>query len=106
MKNKERTQALDSAMSQIERQFGKGSIMRLGSTACQKIAHIDDKRARNGLRNDPVALVVLHLKASDLVLTEHGQNPEIRVWRHAEDVRTECLRLRRIVGQRSAAERP
>ena len=40
MKNKERTQALDSAMSQIERQFGKGSIMRLGSTACQKIAHI------------------------------------------------------------------
>ena len=40
MKNKERTQALDSAMSQIERQFGKGSIMRLGSTAYQKIAHI------------------------------------------------------------------
>ena len=40
MKNKERTQALDSAMSQIERQFGKGSIMRLGSTAHQKIAHI------------------------------------------------------------------
>ncbi|MDE0375959.1 MAG: recombinase RecA [bacterium] len=40
MKNKERTQALDSAMSQIERQFGKGSIMKLGSTAHQKIAHI------------------------------------------------------------------
>ena len=40
MKNKERTQALDTAMSQIERQFGKGSIMRLGSTAHQKIAHI------------------------------------------------------------------
>ena len=40
MKHKERTQALDSAMSQIERQFGKGSIMRLGSTAAQKIAHI------------------------------------------------------------------
>ena len=40
MKNKERTQALDTAMSQIERQFGKGSIMRLGSTAAQKIAHI------------------------------------------------------------------
>ena len=40
MKNKERTQALDSAMSQIERQFGKGSIMRLGSNAAQKIAHI------------------------------------------------------------------
>ena len=40
MKNKERTQALDTAMSQIERQFGKGSIMKLGSTAHQKIAHI------------------------------------------------------------------
>ena len=40
MKNKQRTQALDTAMSQIERQFGKGSIMRLGSTAAQKIAHI------------------------------------------------------------------
>ncbi len=40
MKNKERTQALDTAMTQIERQFGKGSIMRLGSTAAQKIAHI------------------------------------------------------------------
>ncbi|WP_420613385.1 recombinase RecA [Candidatus Spongiisocius sp.] len=40
MKNKERTQALDTAMTQIERQFGKGSIMRLGSSAAQKIAHI------------------------------------------------------------------
>ena len=28
---KERQQAVDLAMSQIERQFGKGAIMRLGS---------------------------------------------------------------------------
>ena len=27
----ERTRALDLALSQIEKQFGKGSIMRLGS---------------------------------------------------------------------------
>lgn len=37
---KERQQALDTAMSQIERQFGKGSIMRLGASAHQKIEHI------------------------------------------------------------------
>ena len=37
---KERQQALDTAMSQIERQFGKGSIMRLGAGAHQKIEHI------------------------------------------------------------------
>ena len=30
---KERQQAVDLAMSQIERQFGKGAIMRLGSDA-------------------------------------------------------------------------
>ncbi len=38
--NKERAQALESAMGQIERQFGKGSIMKLGASAHQKIAHI------------------------------------------------------------------
>ena len=37
---KERKQALDTAMSQIERQFGKGSIMRLGASPHQKIEHI------------------------------------------------------------------
>lgn len=37
---KERQQALDTALSQIERQFGKGSIMRLGAGAHQKIKHI------------------------------------------------------------------
>ena len=29
--DKERTRAIDLALSQIEKQFGKGSIMRLGS---------------------------------------------------------------------------
>ena len=37
---KERKQALDTAMLQIERQFGKGSIMRLGASPHQKIEHI------------------------------------------------------------------
>ncbi len=37
---KQRKQALDTAMSQIERQFGKGSIMRLGASPHQKIEHI------------------------------------------------------------------
>ena len=31
MEDKERTRALDLALSQIEKQFGKGSILRLGS---------------------------------------------------------------------------
>src|SRR3982074_2950252 len=31
MDDKERSRALDSALSQIEKQFGKGSILRLGS---------------------------------------------------------------------------
>ena len=31
MEDKERTRALDLALSQIEKQFGKGSIVRLGS---------------------------------------------------------------------------
>src|SRR5271170_2154568 len=31
MEDKERTRALDLALSQIEKQFGKGSIMRLGA---------------------------------------------------------------------------
>src|SRR6201986_3249992 len=31
MEDKERTRALDQALSQIEKQFGKGSILRLGS---------------------------------------------------------------------------
>ena len=29
--DKERTRAIDLALAQIEKQFGKGSIMRLGS---------------------------------------------------------------------------
>ena len=37
---KQRKQALDTAMLQIERQFGKGSIMRLGASPHQKIEHI------------------------------------------------------------------
>jgi recombination protein RecA len=36
----ERDKSLDMAMSQIERQFGKGAIMRLGSQAAQRIAAI------------------------------------------------------------------
>src|ERR1035438_7857031 len=31
MDEKERTRALENALSQIEKQFGKGSILRLGS---------------------------------------------------------------------------
>ena len=31
MDDKERSRALDSALGQIEKQFGKGSILRLGS---------------------------------------------------------------------------
>ena len=37
---KERHQALDTTMLQIERQFGKGSIMKLGASSHQKIEHI------------------------------------------------------------------
>lgn len=37
---KERNQTLDATMSQIERQFGKGSIMKLGASPFQKIEHI------------------------------------------------------------------
>ncbi len=37
---KKRRQALDTAMAQIERQFGKGSIMRLGASPHQRIEHI------------------------------------------------------------------
>ena len=37
---KDREQALDTTMSQIERQFGKGSIMKLGARAHQKMEHI------------------------------------------------------------------
>src|SRR5690625_1481659 len=36
----ERNQALDMALRQIEKQFGKGSIMKLGEQAAQKIAAI------------------------------------------------------------------
>jgi len=32
-----RKQALTAALSQIERQFGKGSVMRLGENQAQKI---------------------------------------------------------------------
>jgi recombination protein RecA len=31
MEDKERARALDAALGQIEKQFGKGSILRLGS---------------------------------------------------------------------------
>jgi recombination protein RecA len=31
MEDKERTRALSAAMGQIEKQFGKGSVLRLGS---------------------------------------------------------------------------
>ncbi len=37
---KEKSQALDGAMSQIERQFGKGAIMKLGEGTHLKIEHI------------------------------------------------------------------
>ncbi len=40
MSNKERTKALEMAISQIEKQFGKGSIMRLGSEGIAEIAII------------------------------------------------------------------
>lgn len=40
MSNKERTKALEMAISQIEKQFGKGSIMRLGSEGMVEIAII------------------------------------------------------------------
>jgi recombination protein RecA len=32
-KNEERKRAIDAAMGQIEKQFGKGSIMRLGANS-------------------------------------------------------------------------
>ncbi|MCK5287206.1 MAG: DNA recombination/repair protein RecA, partial [Thermodesulfovibrionia bacterium] len=37
---KERTKALDMAISQIEKQFGKGAIMRLGADSITEIAVI------------------------------------------------------------------
>ena len=36
----DRKQALDMALKQIEKQFGKGSIMKLGEQAEQKIATV------------------------------------------------------------------
>jgi recombination protein RecA len=33
----ERDKALDMALSQIERQFGKGAIMRMGEAALRKV---------------------------------------------------------------------
>src|SRR5690625_2338212 len=36
----QRNQALDMALRQIEKQFGKGSIMKLGEEAAEKIATI------------------------------------------------------------------
>jgi len=36
----DRKQALDMALRQIERQFGKGSVMKLGADETQKIASI------------------------------------------------------------------
>jgi recombination protein RecA len=35
--NSERLAAIESAMSQIEKQFGKGSIMKLGSMDVMKV---------------------------------------------------------------------
>ncbi|GBE05289.1 MAG TPA: recombinase RecA [Nitrospirae bacterium] len=40
MSNKERTKALEMAIAQIEKQFGKGSIMRLGSEVAVEIGFI------------------------------------------------------------------
>ena len=40
LESKERTKAMDLAVSQIERQFGKGSIMKLGDRQQQDIAVI------------------------------------------------------------------
>ena len=34
-RNNEKQKALDSALAQIERQFGKGSIMKLGAVTIQ-----------------------------------------------------------------------
>ena len=34
-KNDERQKALDAALSQIEKQFGKGAVMKLGDPAAQ-----------------------------------------------------------------------
>lgn len=39
-KKPEKDNALDMAMSQIERQFGKGAIMKLGESARQTFDHI------------------------------------------------------------------
>src|SRR5690606_5700968 len=36
----DREKALDMALSQIERQFGKGAVMRMGDHAAQKVAAI------------------------------------------------------------------
>ena len=40
MSDKDRTKALEAAISQIEKQFGKGSIMRLGAEGNPEIAVI------------------------------------------------------------------
>ncbi len=40
MSNKDRSKAIDAAISQIEKQFGKGAIMRLGSEGIAEIATI------------------------------------------------------------------
>jgi recombination protein RecA len=40
MANKDRTKALEVAISQIEKQFGKGAIMRLGSEGVVEIPAI------------------------------------------------------------------
>ena len=37
---KKREQTLDTTITQIERQFGKGSIMKMGADANRKIEHI------------------------------------------------------------------
>ncbi|MGB1134530.1 MAG: DNA recombination/repair protein RecA, partial [bacterium] len=38
--NEEKRKDLESAMSQIERQFGKGSIMKLGDQALNQVSVI------------------------------------------------------------------
>ena len=56
--DKERTRAIDLALSQIEKQFGKGSIMRLGSKEaivpiCCHLHRFDFIRCRARCRRSP-----------------------------------------------------
>ena len=55
----DRNRAIDAAVSQIERQFGKGSIMRMGDEGPRKVASIS---------TGALALLVAH--AHDRTLPE------------------------------------